>query len=461
MIWSKTTSVEGKIRVSEKKIELLKPGRRVKITTKNGITLEGLILQRYEIFDPNYITLKLDNGYNIGVRLENIIHVEEASVAEKRHRVEFVPEAVQLKSKKEKRIHIIATGGTIASKIDYVTGGVTPILKTEDLLEAIPELGEIAEFSSEVLMSIFSENMTPHEWEAISRRVYQLLREDPERSILITHGTDTLGYTAAALSFSIESSSAPIAILGSQRSSDRPSSDSAFNLIAASLYAKTDACEVAVVMHGESADSYALAHRGTRVRKMHSSRRDAFQSISSLPLAKIEPSTGRVIFLRDDVKKCEKLNSEPEESQPKLRFSDRVFLLKFFPGMTGEIIDFLVEKGFKGIIIEGTGLGHVSNEFIERLKIAVEKGTIVGMTSQCLFGSVNLNVYSTGRLLQKAGVIGLGNMLPETAFVKLSWALGNYTEEEAKEIMLRNIAGEYEERELMAYFPKWFHGEVE
>ncbi|HEU97678.1 MAG TPA: Glu-tRNA(Gln) amidotransferase subunit GatD [Fervidicoccus fontis] len=443
-----------------RKADLLSPGNFVRIFTKSGMVLEGLILQRYEIFDPDYITLKLDNGYNIGIRIENISRIEELHGAERRHTVEFVPESFQAEVKKGKRIHILATGGTIASKIDYLTGGVTPILKTEELLEVIPELRSIADFSSEVLMSIFSENMNPARWENISKRVYELLREEPDRSILITHGTDTLGYTAAALSFSIGSPSSPIVLLGSQRSSDRPSSDSAFNLIAASLYAKEGPCEVAVVMHGESGDSYALAHRGTRVRKMHSSRRDAFQSISSIPIAKIEPRSGKITFLRDDVRKCDSVDKGKMNEEPKLKFSDKIFLLKFFPGMPGDVIDFLVEKGFKGIVIEGTGLGHVSENVIESIRNAVERGTIVTMTTQCLFGSVNLNVYSTGRLLQKAGVIGLGNMLPETAYVKLSWALGNFGEEEARNIMLRNIAGEYEERELMSFYPRWYHGEV-
>jgi glutamyl-tRNA(Gln) amidotransferase subunit D len=436
---------------------LLVPGKRVKIRTKNGLSLSGLVLQRYEIFDPNYITLKLDNGYNIGVKVDNILEAEEEIVEERKASGEFVPETLPSEVVSKKKIHIIATGGTIASKIDYVTGGVTPVLKTEELLEMVPELRKIGEISSEVLMSIFSENMAPPQWEEIAKRVYQYQQKEPGTGILLTHGTDTLAYTAAALSFALGKLSSPVAVLGSQRSSDRPSSDSAFNLIAASIYASSDICEVAAVMHGETGDSYALAHRGTRVRKMHSSRRDAFQSISSLPIAKIDPFTGNIKVLRSDARKCGNELLDKEIGKPNYKFSDKVSLLKFYPGMPPELIDFLVERGIKGIILEGTGLGHVSEQLIDSIKRATDSGIIVGMTTQCIFGSVNLNVYSTGRLLIKAGVIGLGNMLPETAYVKLSWALGNFGYEEAKRILLENIAGEYEERELPSYFPMWKH----
>lgn len=438
----------------------LKPGRWVKITTKNGLKLVGLVLQRYEIFDLGYITLKLTNGYNVGVRIDNIAEVEEAEQPERGPSEEFKPEKTEVAGGKKERIHILATGGTIASKIDYVTGGVTPILKTEELLDAVPELSRIAEFSSEVFSSIFSENMTPKHWEALSRRIYDLFKEDPERGIIVTHGTDTLGYTAAALSFSLGRLLSPVVLIGAQRSSDRPSSDSAFNLISASFYVQKRICEVAVVMHGESGDTYALAHRGTRVRKMHSSRRDAFQSISSAPIAKIDPYSGKVTVLRKDVNICGEERFDRLNEEPKLKFSDKVFLLKFFPGMSPEIIDILVERGIKGIVIEGTGLGHVSEDAIGSIKRAVDSGVLVAITTQCLFGSVNLNVYSTGRMLLKAGALGLGNMLPETAYVKLSWALGNYELEDAKEVLLKNLAGEYELREQLNYYPKWYHGEV-
>ncbi|MEM0020625.1 MAG: Glu-tRNA(Gln) amidotransferase subunit GatD [Fervidicoccaceae archaeon] len=438
------------------KDSLLVPGKRVKIETKNGLVLEGLVLQRYEIFDPGYVTIKLDNGYNVGIKINNILKVEELPEGKRVRAEGFELEAPAGGKKRGKRVHIIATGGTIASKIDYITGGVTPVLSTEELLEMIPELGEIAEISSEILMSIFSENMEPKHWEIISRHVHEILKNDPEKGVVITHGTDTLGYTAAALSFALGKIPSPVAILGSQRSSDRPSSDSAFNLIAGSIYTSADICEVAAVMHGESGDTYALAHRGTRVRKMHTSRRDAFQSISSLPIAKIYPYSGKIVQLRNDARKCGNKREYPQE-EVKLHFSDRVALLKFYPGMRSEILDFLVERGIKGLVIEGTGLGHVNEGLIEGIKNAVEKGVTVVMTSQCIFGSVNLNVYSTGRLLLKAGVIGLGNMIPETALVKLSWALGNFRDEEVKEVLLKNIAGEIEDRELPSYFPKWKH----
>ncbi|AFH43203.1 Glu-tRNA(Gln) amidotransferase subunit GatD [Fervidicoccus fontis] len=437
--------------------KLLSPGIYVRIKTKDGAIIEGLIVQRYEIFDPGFITLKLKNGYNIGISIKKIESVEllNKEIEMRRGEGEIVPIFEKTESK-GKEIHIISTGGTIASKIDYQTGGVKPVLTADELIEMIPELNSIAKFKSEILMSIFSENMNPKYWEKIAERVAEVLVKEPDTGVIITHGTDTLAYTSSALSFALRNIGSPIALVGSQRSSDRPSSDSPFNLIAASIYATSDICEPAVVMHGETSDSYALAHRGTRVRKMHTSRRDAFQSISSLPLAKIFPAEKKIEVIRKDAKICSKSGN----LEAYTKFSENVSLLKYYPGMPGWIFEILAEKGIKGIVIEGSGLGHVSTEIIDSIKNVIDRGTIVVMTSQCIFGRVNMNVYSTGRLLKKIGIISGENMLSETAFVKLSWLLGNFKdEEEITRLFATNIAGEYEGRELLNYYPRWNHGE--
>lgn len=433
----------------------LREGSRVRIRTKTGLEVEGVVLPRYSIYGYDHVTLKLDNGYNVGIRLDNIESLEV--VEERRAR----REAIVLRLEEEapeasptSRVRILLTGGTIASKIDYETGGVTPIMSSEELLEAVPELGSIASIEVEYVMGILSEEMTPRHWEEIARRVARALEEDGERGVVVAHGTDTMAYTAAALSFALRNLPAPVALVGSQRSSDRPSSDSAFNLVAAALYATSDIGEVAVVMHGGISDAYALAHRGTRVRKMHTSRRDAFQSISSLPLARVLPYERRVELLRSDARRRA---MEGLEVMP--RFSDRVALVKFYPGMTGEVLDFLVDRGYRGIVLEGTGLGHVSLRLLDSIKRGVEQGVVFAMTSQCIFGEVNMNVYSTGRRLLEAGVLPSYDMLPETAYVKLSWLVANFDDPATvRKFYLKNLAGEFETRRTVNLFPRWDYG---
>jgi glutamyl-tRNA(Gln) amidotransferase subunit D len=429
----------------------LAPGKRVKIKTKTGLEITGLILPRYELYSQDYITIKLSNGYNIGIKKENIEKVEEAPIQS----AKVIHPKIQYQQKeKSRRIVIIGTGGTIASKIDYETGGVKPILTTEELLEDVPELEDIAGLETYVLFNIFSEDMKPSHWEKIAEAVYNKIKEDPHRGVIIAHGTDTMAYTASALSFAIMNPPVPIAFVGSQRSSDRPSSDSAFNLIGAAIYATSDIGEVAVVMHGTTSDTYAVAHRGVRVRKMHSSRRDAFQSIESLPLALIYPYTKEMKIVREDARRL----SDGKEMIFRPRFSDKVALLKFYPGMKTWIIDELIERGYKGIVIEGTGLGHVNNDLVDSLHTAIRNDIVVVMTTQCIFGTVNLNVYSKGRKLLEAGVVPAEDMLPETAYTKLSWLIANYDDiEDVKRLLKEDLVGEIEGRRTLDLYPRWKH----
>ncbi len=432
----------------------LEEGRRYRIRTRSGLELVGTVLPRYELYDRDHVTLKLDNGYNVGIRLDNIVSVEEAPpkppAGLTELKVEAPPENPRLP-----RVIILGTGGTIASKVDYETGGVKPTLTVRDILEAVPEIASIARLETQVLYNIFSEDMEPRHWSELAEKVAALLREDPRRGVIIAHGTDTMALTASALSFALRGLPAPVALVGAQRSSDRPSSDSAFNLVAATLYATGDIGEVAVVMHGETGDTYALAHRGTRVRKMHTSRRDAFQSIDSLPLARIYPNEKRVEKIRPDTRGLE----DPSKLEVRPRFSEDVVLLKFYPGMKPGFIDYLADQGARGIVLEGTGLGHVANKLIPHIRRASEMGVVFVMTSQCLFGQVNMNVYSTGRRLIEAGVVSGEDMLPETAYVKLSWLLANTrSPEEARSLVARNLVGEIEERRTLDLYPRWNHG---
>jgi glutamyl-tRNA(Gln) amidotransferase subunit D len=237
-------------------------------------------------------------------------------------------------------------------------------------------------------------------------------------------------------------------ITGAQRSSDRPSSDAFLNLLNSITAAKSDIAEVMVCMHATEDDTYCDLHRGTKVRKMHTSRRDTFRSINTSPLARVQ--NGGIEILDEQLRYKTRTGGEVELRDA---VESRVAFIKSYPGISGELIDYHVDKGYKGIVLEGTGLGHCPEEIIPSIKRARDSGIPVVMTSQCLYGHINMNVYSTGRKLITAGVISAGDMLPETAYVKLSWALGQTDEiEEVEKTMQTNIAGEIEDKSSIKYF---------
>ncbi|AAL81585.1 Glu-tRNA(Gln) amidotransferase GatDE subunit D [Pyrococcus furiosus DSM 3638] len=420
--------------LKQKGIEVGDYVRIIKVEDGEKVEYEGIVMPPYELSEGDTVVIKLDNGYNIGIAIEKIQEINVIEKAKAKPEVHFKAE---LEPRKElPTITILGTGGTIASRIDYETGAVYPAFTAEELAKAVPEIFEIANIKPKLLFNIFSEDMKPKHWIEIAHETAKALNSGNE-GVVIAHGTDTMGYTAAALSFMLRNLTKPVVLVGAQRSSDRPSSDAAMNLICATRMAVSDAAEVMVVMHGETSDTYCLAHRGTKVRKMHTSRRDAFRSINDIPIAKIW-SDGKIEFLRDDYRK----RSEGEVWVDD-KLEEKVALVKVYPGMSAELIDFLVDKGYKGIVIEGTGLGHTPSDLIPSIKRAVDEGVAVCMTSQCLYGRVNLNVYATGRKLLKAGVIPCEDMLPETAYVKLMWVLGHTNDlREAKKMMLTNYAGE-------------------
>ena len=431
------------------------PGKRVRITRDDGLVVEGIVMPRYELSSPDHLVVKLDNGYNIGIRLDRIVRLD---VLEEYKRLskpgEPVPLVEELSVAKDRRVAVLGTGGTIASRIDYETGAVKPQLDADELALSIPEAFRYASLDVEEILSIFSENMKPRHWELIAEKVYRKLKEGYD-GVVVAHGTDTMGYTAAALSFAFHKGlPAPVVLVGAQRSSDRPSSDAAFNFTAAVLTAsRAPFAEVVVVMHGETGDSYALAHRGTRVRKMHTSRRDAFQSINAPPLAKVYPDKGEIVIL--DHRYRERGSSEPVLENG---FEDRVALLKFFPGRFAEVLDAVASAGYRGIVVEGSGFGHVDEEAIKTMRRIIKDGVPIVVTSQTIFGRVNLRVYATGRKMLLAGVIPGDDMIPETAYVKLSWVLARARDmDEVRSLMEKPLAWEKGERQALRLYPRWDH----
>lgn len=410
---------------------------------KASIEYHGMLLDRAEDSDESHIVLKLDNGYNIGVTFSEA-QIKLLKKGEK-PKIDLPPLDIEEDSRKMD-VSIISTGGTVASIIDYKTGAVHPAFTADDLLRATPELLDEANISGKAIMNILSENMRPELWVQAARAVADEINNGAD-GVVVAHGTDTMHYTSAALSFILDTP-VPVVITGAQRSSDRPSSDAFLNLMSSVAVAKSDIAEVTVCMHASENDSYALLHRGTRVRKMHTSRRDTFQSINSPPLAKVKDGK---------VKIKDKITRHRKRGEFDLKLNDsleeKVGFIKSYPGITGELIEYHVDKGYKGFLIEGTGLGHCPDEVIPSIRRAVDEGIMVVMASQCLYGRTNLNVYSTGRKLLSAGIVSAGDMLPETAYVKLVWALGQTANhEEVKQIMETNLKRELRDKSSSKYF---------
>jgi glutamyl-tRNA(Gln) amidotransferase subunit D len=434
----KETGYRGKAHEAIKKAQA-NIGDVIRVTRENEV-YEGILIPRSEYGDEKHVVVKLKNGYNVGIAITADTKVEKVGEG-----IQPTFAAPPLPEQKPElpRITIISTGGTIASRVDYRTGGVRPALTANDLYSVVPELADVARIETQILLSLFSENIGSQQWTQIANAIAKQMSEGVD-GVVVAHGTDTMGYTAAALSFALQSLPAPVVIVGSQRSADRPSSDAATNLLGAvSAAAKAPFAEVVVAMHETPSDSYIAFHRGTKVRKCHTSRRDAFKSVNATPIARAEEN--KIVMLTQDYQKRDR--SRTLVLRP--NFQEKVALIKFYPGMDPAIIQFYTEKKYKGITIEGTGLGHISKACYENLKKAVGQGIIVSMTSQCIWGRVNMNVYDAGRDLQALGVIPLEDMLPETALVKLMWVLGQTEDtEEAKKLLKTNIAGEFSLRTL-------------
>lgn len=399
----------------------------------------GIILPRQKTLDQKHIALKLDNGYNVGIALEKIKNIRKIGQKKAHYQI---PESTFPKDPKKPNVILLGTGGTIASRLDYKTGAVIPAFSPGELYGAVPELADIANLSTKKLFGIFSEDMGPKQYIPLAEEIKKCIEEGYD-GIIIGHGTDTLHHTASILSFMVQKSPIPIVLVGSQRSSDRPSSDAALNLMNA-VYssAYSDIAEVMVCMFGPTSDEYDLLHRGTRVRKMHSSYRSTFRTIGERPLAMVR--VNEIIPLVNNYNKRRK--DKNVEIYP--FFEEKVTLLYYYPNMQPDIIEAIYEKGYKGIVIAGTGLGHVNRALFPVLKKVIDKGMHIYMTVQTLWGYVHMNVYDTGRYLLDLGIIPCENMLPEVAYVKLCWALGQTEDKErVKKIMLTPIAGEITERE--------------
>lgn len=407
-------------------------GDRIRIQIENDV-YEGILMPR--ACESDDLVIKLDSGYNVGITSENA----KIELLEKEQKKSIKTE----ESYERGEIAILGCGGTILSKVDYNTGGAIWTSHPQDFVRAFPKIKEIASIHTKLLFQIASEDMRTEHWKLTAQAIMDEIKNGAI-GVVIMHGTDTMAYTAAALSFALQNLPIPIVLVGAQRSSDRPSSDNETNLYNSILLAKSDIAHVGICMHAHTDDDYAYFHLGTKVRKMHTSRRDAFQSINTSPLAKVDYKTRKVEPLVYNYNKRDKKREVDFQNC----FSENVGMLYIHPGISPKLIDKFAD--YDGLVIVGTGLGHAptnllndkfAKTIVPNLKALIDSGVSVVMSSQTIYGRINMNVYSPGRVLQQIGIIGNGmDWTPETAYVKLCWVLGREKDpKKIKELMTKNI----------------------
>ncbi|MBW2983837.1 Glu-tRNA(Gln) amidotransferase subunit GatD [Candidatus Woesearchaeota archaeon] len=423
-----------------------KPGDRVKVIADKEY--EGVLMPNEE---TDSVVVKLDNGYNVGI--------EKGKVRE----IKLVKKHEEKASKKEKHVHkkglktisILHTGGTIASKVDYEAGGVVASFTAEDLIAKFPEIEQTANIRSVLVSNMMSEDMTFSDHKKIAEAIKKEIKEGTD-GVIVGHGTDTLAVTSASLAFMFEKINIPILLVGAQRSSDRGSTDAALNLICAARFiAKTDFAGVALCMHDSSDDNKCAILPATKTRKLHTSRRDAFRAINDTPIATVDFNTKKIEFIKEDYPKKSK---EPFVMKDKLE--EKVAVIRTYVSMKPDMIEALTKKGYKGLVLEATGIGQAPTNTepnlpnYEALKKFITNDGVVVLTSQCLFGRVHKDIYKNCRRLAEIGVIFGEDMLTDTAYVKLAWLLANFSREEAKELVTKNLRGEINERTSVEEFLK-------
>ncbi|MAG50325.1 Glu-tRNA(Gln) amidotransferase GatDE subunit D [archaeon] len=419
----------------------LKNGDSVKVSLKDK-TLEGVLMPSVS---KKTLFLKLKSGYNIGIDKNKI---KKIKLVKKASKSRIKKEKLNV-NKKLKNIAILHTGGTIASKVDYKTGGVNASFEPEDLIAMFPELKKIANIDSRIIRNMLSDDLRFKHFELIAKEIGVEAKKKVD-GIIIGIGTDNLAVAASALSFILENINIPVILVGAQRSSDRGSSDAAVNLVSAAEFIRqSNFAGVAICMHEKPDDNDCSILPGCKTRKLHTSRRDAFRAVNEDIIAKVNFSTRKVHYISNFPVKNNK-----RKLKVRSKLEEKVGLLKVHVNMNPKQIEFF--KGYKGLVIEGTGLGHMPIDTIDeytkihkRIKEALRKliknGTVVVMCSSCLFGRVNINVYAKGRDLQEMGVISGEDMLAETAFVKLAWLLAN-EKKDVKAFIGENLRGEINKR---------------
>tara|TARA_Y100000310_G_scaffold95150_1_gene92999 strand:+ start:6004 stop:7290 length:1287 start_codon:yes stop_codon:yes gene_type:complete len=417
-----------------------KAGDRVKVTTSDEIK-EGILMPNEE---TDSVVIKLDNGYNVGIDKKK---VKEIKLIEKYKEKKETAKKEAKKDSKKPTIAILHTGGTIASKVDYSTGGVISSFSDEDFISMFPEIKDIANVKTSLISNMMSEDLGIDHYKKIAGAISKEIKNKVD-GIIIGHGTDTLGITPAAMAFIFENLPIPVIFVGSQRSTDRGSTDAAANLIcAAEFIAKTDFAGVGICMHESTSDNNCAILPATKTKKLHTSRRDAFKPVNDTIIARVDYETRKIELVKKDYTR-----KSDKKMIVRDNFESKVAVVRTYPNMFSDILDILTKKKYKGIVLEGTGMGHAPTNIKENLsnynalKKFVGNGGIVVVTSQTVFGRVHRDIYVNTRRLGNIGCIFGQDMLTETAFTKLSWLLGNFKKDEVKELIAKNLRGEINDR---------------
>ncbi len=451
MLENYSGAVQAAIKVAKARI-----GDRL-IVAKGTAVYEGVLMPRISQGSPDCIVLKLDSGYNIGIKFVKGVSIELSKTKEPKSIKEEAAfelgarEKPKLKTDTSKpTIAILHTGGTVASKVDYKTGGVASSFTPEDIVGMFPEIAEFANIKSRLVRNMWSQDIRFSHYNILAKEIEKEIRAGA-RGVVITHGTDTLHITSAALSFALENLSIPVILVGSQRSSDRGSSDAAMNLINAVFFAATAAFSgVGVCMHSSSSDDRCWILPACKCRKLHTSRRDAFRPVNSGPHAYVDYRTKQIDWV-----------SKPAKSTGLLKL--KLFNEKIKVGILRQrtnmfAAEFLFYKDYDGLIVEATGLGNPPTSEIDEftkehtkilrsLEELVKGGTVVALSPLTIFGRLNLNVYENQRKLLDIGILGnFSDMSTDTAYIKLAWLLSNFSPAEAKQLFGKNLRGELSER---------------
>ena len=319
-----------------------------------------------------------------------------------------------------KRIALLATGGTIACR--QTADGLTPALKAEELMDYVHVRHDVEVVCRDVFR-MDSSNIQPEEWTKLARAVDEVMDECD--GVVITHGTDTMGYTAAALSYMLLGQKKPVILTGSQLPLGAPLSDAETNL----------ACAVEAACQGVPGTYVCFARKlilGTRAVKTRTMSFDAFDSVNR-SLAGTIDSEG-VHFLRPQ-KIEDKYKLRPE-------VDNRVFLLKLMPGTQPNVMDYVLQAGYRGLVIEAFGLGglhYIRRNLVDKLHMLREKGVRVLVVTQCMYEKADLSIYEVGNQMLKADVISGMDMTTEAAVTKMMWALRT---DDPDAWLTKNLCGE-------------------
>jgi glutamyl-tRNA(Gln) amidotransferase subunit D len=424
------------------RLRSLPMGRIVEVESPDGRLWRGTLVPSHGMSGDRIIQLKLDNGYNVGVRVDPTakVRVVEGDAGNGRGGGSPIPPEQVPSHDGRPWIALLTTGGTIASRVDYRTGAVKPVQGEREILEFYSDLERGGPVHVVPVLDRLSEEIVPSDWMAMAGHIVRVFSQGAQ-GVVVAHGTDTMTFTSAALAFLLEDLPGPVVLVGAQRSPDRPSSDGFTNITQAARLARhPELGEVVVLMHDGMSDTRFAIHRGSRVRKMHSSRRDAFRSRNGPPIGFVD---GEKIELSGSFRR----RSLGPAKVP-YGLDPAGGILWFYPGLSPERAEAFA-SGLRGIVLAGSGLGHISLEHLPWVRRATEGGAVVVMTTQCLEGTTDPFVYATGRDLLHAGVVYVGDLLPETAYAKLLWALGRSSDPaEVRRLMVADRAGESELRHL-------------